>query len=356
MNIREFAALCGVSPSTASRILNYSLKESRASVATYKKVRQMAADLGFRPHYAAKTLHSRRSNCLGVIIGYPNPINSLAIIKGIADCAYNHGFSVSVASCGNNPRMEHRAFEDMLYRGVDAIIWHPVIRRAPRTTASLERLLRKVTRQVPVVSMNANDISGLFTFRPNREEDAAGAALRQLRLGCKKFAVIRSAFNYPSVLVSRDAYMATLRKHGIDAAHIVELVLDDKNNAPDWRTMQEVDGVWVFYLFLLHAILPQMRAHCDLKRLHIDGQSFAEDYALTRWTWHEGHEGQKVPTFEDLFASLHYHLIDGTQVARRATEIAIQAIRDPTLKPFAEPLLWQTPPHNINPKDILFPA
>lgn len=353
MNIREFAALCGVSPASASRILNYPLKESRASPATFERVRQKAAELGFRPHYAAKILHSRKSNCLGVIIGYPNPVNALIIIKGIADCAYRHGLSVSIASCGNSPRLECAAFEDMLYRKVDAIIWHPVVRRTAQPPQALTRMLRKVTRQLPVVSLNDNTLPYVFKFCLNKEEDAVKAALRQLERGCRKFAIIRSAFSYPANLVSREVYAATLREHGVAPQHIVEIVVDDKKRPPDWSQLRDVDGVWMFYAFMLHAMLPQMRAHCDLKRLHIDGQSFVEDYALTRWTYHDGLAGD---TFEDLFGSLHYHLVDGTQVARRATEIALQAMGDPDLEPFAEPVLWQTPPHHIAPREVLFPV
>ena len=351
MNMREFAALCGVSPSVASRILSYGQKEARASAHTYEKVRKKAAEIGFRPNYAAKILHTNKSNCIGVIIGYPTPTNSLAIINGIADCAYQHGFSVSVVSCGNNPRREQQAFKELLYRGVDAIIWHPVIRRLPTRSTLLEKLLHGVVQKVPVVSINSNDLPEIFKFIPNREEDAARAALRQLHLGCKKFAIVYSRFSYPATLVSKDAYRAALRQHGVAEENIVEFVLHDKNTPPDWARISDADGMWFYYLFMLHALLPQIRQSCDLKRLHIDGQSFVEDYAMARWIYAQHHDGQR---FEELFASLRYHLLDGTSIARRATEIAIQAIRDPSLKPFAEPLVWRDEPLEITPLDVLF--
>ena len=68
MNIREFAARCGVSPSSVSKILNRSQKESQASSETYDRIRRMAIELGYRPNYAVRILHTRKSNCLGVII------------------------------------------------------------------------------------------------------------------------------------------------------------------------------------------------------------------------------------------------------------------------------------------------
>lgn len=64
MNLREFAKKCSISPSLASRILNYDQKQSRASKKTYDLIRKKAVKLGYKPNYAAKGLHTHRSKCL----------------------------------------------------------------------------------------------------------------------------------------------------------------------------------------------------------------------------------------------------------------------------------------------------
>lgn len=351
LNIREFAALCGVSSAAASRILNYSQKDSRASLQTYSRVRQMAAELGFRPNYAAKSLHTNKSNCIGVIVGYPNPVNSMPLLKGISECAYAHGISLSITTCGNNPRKEMRAFEEMLYRGVDAIIWHPIFHRMSGGQTLLEKKLHQYAPKLPIVSTGYNLVPGIFKLTSKRKEDANYAAQRQLALGCKKFAVISSIFSYYSIEESRAFYKDALLQAGVPQENIVEIVLHDKKNPPNWSSMADVDGVWMYYLFMLHPLLTQMQEHCNLNTLHVDGQSFVEDYALTKWIYAHKGDGQQ---FSENFASLEYHLVDATHSARRATEIAIEAMRNPDLAPYEEyvPILLR--PHNIKPREILF--
>lgn len=350
MNIRQFAAICGVSPAAASRILNYGQKESRASALTYERVRQKATELGFRPNYAAKILHTNKSNCIGVIIGYPNPVNTMPLIKGISTCAYEHGVSLTIAACRNNPRREMQAFKEMLYRGVDAIVWHPTFRPARAAHKTLDTLLIDCARKLPIVSTAYNPLPNIFKLNSRRKEDSIRAAQRHLAQGCKKFAVITSYYTCYSIEDSRRQYIRALREQGVPQKDIVKIVLHDKRNPPDWSVLADVDGVWMFYLFMLHTLLEEMQAHVDTRKLHVDGQSFVEDYALSQWIY-----PQKTGSrFADNFASLQYHLVDGSYSARRATEIAIEAMRNPDLKPYAESVPLMLTPLELKPNDILF--
>lgn len=49
--------------------------------------------------------------------------------------------------------------------------------------------------------------------------------------------------------------------------------------------MQEVDGIRVYYTFMPHSLLPRLKKVCDLKRLHVDGVSFIEDYTMMQWIY-----------------------------------------------------------------------
>ncbi len=351
MNIREFAAKCGISPAAASRILNYSLEESQASRETYRKVRSLAAELGFRPNYAAKTLHTRRSRCIGVIIGFPVPVNTTAVVREISDYVYEHEYSLTVATCKNDPQLELKAFDTMLYRGVDAILWLPVSRRGGYQAGPIAKMLADAARLVPVVCLSYNDLPGVFKFKSNAAEDAASAAMRQLQLGCKRFGVIRRESEFLFHEVSRMGYVDCLRRNGIPSSDIVEVVPDLTGRSADWAKLAQAQGLWVYFLFRLHAFLPQLRRVCNLKQLHIDGQSFLEDYALSQWTYAQANNGESR---SDLFGSLQYHLVDAGAVARRGAEIALQAIADPKLRPFTESVLWQDAKPDIDPADILF--
>ena len=67
VTLREGAALAGVHPATASRALN---PETRLLVRedTARRVLEAARSLGYHPNPVARSLRTRRSNTVGVLI------------------------------------------------------------------------------------------------------------------------------------------------------------------------------------------------------------------------------------------------------------------------------------------------
>src|ERR1035437_809123 len=84
VTLRDVAARAGVHPATASRALN---PETRLLVRedTALRVLQAAEFLGYRPNPVARSLRTRRSNTIGVLI--PDLNNPLfpPIVRGIED-------------------------------------------------------------------------------------------------------------------------------------------------------------------------------------------------------------------------------------------------------------------------------
>lgn len=329
MNIREFAKKCGVSIATASRILNYSLEESHASRQTYEAVRATAVRLGYRPNYGAKALHTYRTSCIGIIVGATMPINSHALIKGVTDCTNTRGMSISIASCKNHPKLEAEAFENMLFRGVDAIVWHPIFQRGEYRTRHIKRILEKYAQRVPVVCLSGNNLENVFHVYGDLEKNAILAAQTQLEEGCSEFGILYSVYSVPSMDKARNAYYQTLIKNGVprEAIHQVDITADPAQ----YETLKEIDGLWCYYMFLLPSLMPQLSKHCKLKRIHVDGQSLIEDYAMMKWLNYQS-RGHRL---EDCFAKLRYHILDGTKVSRKAAEIALSAIDSPILEPYS---------------------
>ncbi len=354
MNIREFAARCGISATAASRILNRSREESHASRATYERIRKKAVELGYDPNYAAKTLHTHRSNCLGVILAGPGSLTTLSIMHGVTDCAYRHGVSLAAAMCENDPGREAEAFDNMLSRGVDAIIWSPTLQRNPRANSHVGRLLKKYTRRIPVFCL-AGHIphvpADIFKFHTNCAADAAGAARRQLALGCGRFGIFWDVATLPSMLESVHSYRSTLLERGIAEENITDFIMNDPEHAPPWEEFRSVQGVWIHLTCALRTLLAQMRSVRDLKQLHVDGQILLDEYAFSLWNNIPRPSGTCFP---DLFGSVRHHIIDFEKCAYRATEILLQAMSDPSLKPFDEPVEWQLASPDYVPPDEFF--
>jgi DNA-binding LacI/PurR family transcriptional regulator len=105
VGIRDVAKAAGLSITTVSWALN---DKGEVAAATRSRVRQIAADLGYRPNAAARTLKSGRSRILAVAIGHresgPWAQTYLpyyrSVVAGAAIEAVEHGHAVAALPVG----------------------------------------------------------------------------------------------------------------------------------------------------------------------------------------------------------------------------------------------------------------
>ena len=91
MNIQEVAGKIGVSVATVSRAFN---APHQVSAAILKKVLSMAKALGYVPNASARTLRTRRSQVLGVLMPtLTNPVFA-ECLEGVAEAAHAAGYAI----------------------------------------------------------------------------------------------------------------------------------------------------------------------------------------------------------------------------------------------------------------------
>lgn len=121
VTISDVAKKAGVSRSTVSRVLNnqrHHVKEE-----TRKKVLQAAAELGYRPNSVARSLKTKRSHCIGVITDDIATPFLPAMLKGIEQYAFSHGYSALVCNSGYERERQKAYLEMLAQRQVDGIIF-----------------------------------------------------------------------------------------------------------------------------------------------------------------------------------------------------------------------------------------
>src|ERR1022692_1393177 len=121
VTLRDVAARAGVHPATASRALN---PETRLLVRgdTALRVLQAAEFLGYRPNPVARSLRTRRSNTIGVLI--PDLNNPLfpPIVRGIEDRLAAAGYVALPGNTDGDTERERIVFEQMRARHVDGFV------------------------------------------------------------------------------------------------------------------------------------------------------------------------------------------------------------------------------------------
>ncbi|WP_334168871.1 LacI family DNA-binding transcriptional regulator, partial [Timonella senegalensis] len=153
MNIRQVAAVAGVSHMTVSRVLNNhpNIRES-----TRRKVLDVIEELNYRPNLAARALVTQRSRRFGILIESSYEFGPSQTIRAVEDAARERGYSITSASLGGSQMEPIDAIDHLTAHGVDAIC---VI--APRSSSLTT--LRKIHLNVPVLVIQATPDPAFLT-------------------------------------------------------------------------------------------------------------------------------------------------------------------------------------------------
>jgi LacI family transcriptional regulator len=152
--LRDVAAAAGVHPATASRALNPSTKPL-VSEDTARRVAEAADRLGYRPNPVARSLRTRRSNTIGVLI--PDLNNPLfpPIVRGLEDRLAQSGYVALLGNTDTDLAKERLIFGQMRARQVDGFL-------LATATAGSPILAEAVASDLPLVLMDRT--SGDYPF------------------------------------------------------------------------------------------------------------------------------------------------------------------------------------------------
>ncbi|MCC6802804.1 MAG: LacI family DNA-binding transcriptional regulator [Anaerolineae bacterium] len=146
VTLRELAKAAGVSVTTASRVLNNS--DHAVSHDARARVFQVAAELGYRPNIAARTLRMDRSFTIGIVADSITVPFTTAIFEGIENTLNPEGYFCVIISLHNDTSLQRKAIDSLLSRGVDGLIvvdtWDasaiPYLQRLQKPYAFCQRL------------------------------------------------------------------------------------------------------------------------------------------------------------------------------------------------------------------------
>ena len=123
VTLADVARLAGLSPSAASMILT-GRPDTRLSADAHERVHAAAAQLGYRPNAAARTLRTDKTRTIAFISDYVATTRyANGLIRGALEAAEKAGHVMLVLETGGEPAREVEAIEAALDRQVDGIIF-----------------------------------------------------------------------------------------------------------------------------------------------------------------------------------------------------------------------------------------
>ena len=209
--IKDIARLAGVSPMTVSRVLN---QRPGVKEGTRRRVMEIVKRLGYRPSMVARSLVTKRSGTIGVIITtIRNPLY-LQMAQAMEDRARAVGYNLLLASTHYDRDLEAQQIEELRSRGVDGLII---------TSAHVEdpKVAELAEEDFPLVLVNRRvlkpDLRGKVDFvGVDNRKGAREAVEHLLRMGHRRVGVI-SGRRESSVTRERlEGAREAFRAHGLE--------------------------------------------------------------------------------------------------------------------------------------------
>lgn len=176
VDIRDVAKKAGVSVGTVSRVVN---EHPSVSAAKRQLVLAAIAELNYRPDAFARSLRTRSSDTIGVIIpDIRNPFFA-ELMHWIEIRARALGMSVLFVTSDEDPDAEMEQVEAFAARKVDGIVWAPSNRatRAPSLKA------------IPIIAVD-RPIEGVWSVAADNRAGARLATRHLIDLGHERIACI----------------------------------------------------------------------------------------------------------------------------------------------------------------------
>ncbi len=119
--IKDIAKQANVSVATVSRVLNG--RDGFFSKKTEKKIKKIAADLGYQKNLNATELVTKKGNTIGVIVSATKTNFANHIIEGIQAEAFKHDLSVIIVFAGENDKMlQKKALKTITERPIKGLL------------------------------------------------------------------------------------------------------------------------------------------------------------------------------------------------------------------------------------------
>ena len=199
--IRDVADRAGVHPGTASRALNPA-HPGRIAEPTASRVRTAARELGYTPDPTARSLRTRRSGIVGVVVpDLTNPVLP-PIVRGIEETLWREGLACLVADTDNDVEREAVAVRELQARRCEGL----VIASATRDSATVRAL---AGGDIPAVLVTRDvDGAGLAFVAGDDAAGVEAAARHLVDLGHERIAYLAG----PRALSTTATRLAAVRR------------------------------------------------------------------------------------------------------------------------------------------------
>ena len=209
LTLEEIAILSGVSRSTVSRVINNHI-EVRPEVR--ERVLKVVTETGFYPNPAARSLVSRRSGIIGLVIPETTEIvftdpYFAPLIQGVAEACNKDDYTLSLILfhiTEDEAKLPMRILNRQIFDGVIVTGTHTDDPLIPHL----------IEQEIPFVTVGEYDDPKVNYVDTDNQGGAYAAVDHLIRLGRKRIATITGPLNSRAAWHRKEGYLNALRDHG----------------------------------------------------------------------------------------------------------------------------------------------
>jgi LacI family transcriptional regulator len=204
--VADVAKKAGVSVSTAARVLS---GRGYAADDTRRRVLEAANDLGYVPNQIARSLRTRQTRMVGLLIGdVENSFYSM-IAKNVESVAKDAGYHVVLCNSDDDPEIEREYLKLLEGMRVDALIVTPTSKNRRHLAQLLEKdiVIVQVDRRVDGIAADA--------ILVDNESGAASAVTHLVDAGHSQIGILTGELEVPTARQRLAGYERALKEHGI---------------------------------------------------------------------------------------------------------------------------------------------
>lgn len=210
ITLSDIARRLHVSRVTVSKALN---NQSDISEEMTRRVHKAAAEMGYSPNIIARSLSSRRTNMIGVVIPKIAHYFFSSVIEGIYDAAFENHYETILMVSQENEQRELSHLQTLMAMRVDGIIIS-----ISQETQDVKRFLAIRKKNIPLVfldRMPEQPVRGFSSVLNDDREGAFQAVEHAIQLGYRKIGFI-GGMPYINIGKNRlDGFTDALNKYGI---------------------------------------------------------------------------------------------------------------------------------------------
>jgi len=201
------AARAGVSGQTVSRVVNDS---PRVDPATRERVERAMAELGYRPHRAARALRTGRSQTIGLVVTTLATVGNSRMLQATAEAAAERGYALTLVTASSGVG---EAFARLVEQEVDGAI---VLNEASAQVGDAAR-----PAGLRLVVVDAAEGAGFIAVHSDHAGGAAAATAHLLALGHATVHHLAGPADSFAAAERERGWRETLAAHGVAAPAVV---------------------------------------------------------------------------------------------------------------------------------------